>query len=79
MDNMDNQPILIDEDDEETFLNEMRYLRIRDWLFDYFWPRGTDSQEGVREESVGGTLVQIFTKSSVDPSGVDFDQLSSKV
>jgi hypothetical protein len=69
----------IDKSDEHTFLNEMRYLRIRDWLFDYLWPKATETREGIREESVGGTLVQVFTKSSVEPSQVDFDKLNSKV
>lgn len=71
--------ILIDREDEKHFLDEMRYLRVRDWLFDYLWPKQADEKSGIVEESVGGTLVQVFTKSSVDPSSVDFDQLKSKV
>lgn len=69
----------IDKDDEVHFLNEMRYLRVRDWLFDYFWPKGTETQEGVKEEAIGGTIVQVYTKSSIEPSSVDFDQLKTKV
>ncbi len=69
----------IDKDDERTFLNEMRYLRVRDWLFDFFWPKPAQSNEQIREEAVGGTIVQVFTKSSVEPSAVDFDKLQNKV
>lgn len=69
----------IDQDDQVTFLNEMRYLRVRDWLFDYLWPKGSDSREAIIEESVGGTLVQVYTKSSQEPIQGNFDALSTKV
>lgn len=69
----------VDKSDEKTFLNEMRYYRVRDWLFGVFWPQPITSGPEIREEAIGGTLVQVFTKSSVEPSAVDFDQLQSKV
>lgn len=69
----------VDKDDEKHFLDEMRYLRVRDWLFDFFWPKGTETREGIKEEAIGGTIVQVYTKSSVEPSQVDFDKLSTKV
>lgn len=69
----------VDKSDEKTFLNEMRYLRVRDWLFGVFWPQPVSSGPEVREEAIGGTLVQVFTKSSVEPSSVDFDKLENKV
>jgi len=71
--------IEIDKSDEKTFLNEMRYLRVRDWLFDIFWPKGTATAEQIQEEVIGGTLVQVFTKSSVEPSEVPFEKLNTKV
>lgn len=64
--------------DEKTFLNEMRYLRVRDWLFDIFWPRKAEQKEGLKEEVIGGTIVQVFTKSSEESSGVDFDKITTK-
>ena len=67
--------ILIEDTDEKTFLNEMRYLRVRDWLFDYFWPQLADSKAKIREESVGGSIVQIYTKASEDASSIDFDAI----
>lgn len=69
----------IDKTDEKVFLNEMRYLRVRDWLFDYLWPKPATTKQDIIEESVGGTLVQVYTKSSVEPSAVDFDALQTKV
>ena len=71
--------ILIEDSDEKTFLDEMRYLRCKDWLFGVFWPNPTQQNEQLREESVGGTLVQVFTKSSEDPSPIDFDQIKTKL
>lgn len=71
--------ILVDKSDEKTFLDEMRYLRVRDWLYGVLWPKASEEQSKVREEVVGGTIVQVFTKSSVEPSAVDFDQLKNKV
>jgi hypothetical protein len=71
--------ILIDAEDEKTFLDEMRYLRIRDWLFDFFWPKKPVQKDGIQEEAIGGTIVEIFTKSSLDPSHIDFDQIRNKM
>lgn len=70
--------IAIDAENEKTFLDEMRYLRIKDWLFDFFWRKKPQVKDGVQEEAIGGTIVQVFTKSSEEPSAVDFDQLKSK-
>jgi hypothetical protein len=53
----------------------MRYLRVRDWLFDVFWPKPASSQGAILEEVIGGSLVQISTRSSVDASSPDFDAL----
>lgn len=69
----------VDKSDEKTFLDEMRYYRVRDWLFGVFWPQPVTSGPEIREEAIGGTLVQVFTKSSVEPSIVDFDKLETKV
>lgn len=71
--------IELDSSDEQAFLNEMRYLRVRDWLFDIFWPVPPMTKEGVKEEVIGGTIVQVFTKSSATPEEVPFDQLKTKV
>lgn len=71
--------ISVDKSDEKTFLDEMRYLRVRDWLFDIFWPKPANPEEQITEEVIGGSIVQVFTKSSVEPSEVPFDKLNTKV
>lgn len=71
--------IKIDSSDEHLFLNEMRYLRARDWLFDIYWPKTLIVNEGIQEEALNGTLVQVFTKSSPDASVIDFEKLNSKL
>lgn len=71
--------IKVDKADEQAFLNEMRYLRVRDWLFDIFWPKPVDPKGQIQEEVIGGTLVQVFTKSSEDATGVEFDKIAKVI
>lgn len=68
----------VESDNEEWFLNEMRYLRVRDWLFGIFWPKPSDESAQILEEVIGGQIVQVFTKSSEDSSEVEFDKLGGK-
>jgi hypothetical protein len=69
----------VDENNQKEFLDEMRYLRVKDWLFDVFWPRPAQPQEQIREEVIAGTIFQTFEKSSVEADGIDFDKLNSKL
>ena len=71
--------LTVDKSDEKLFLNEMRYLRVRDWLFDIFWPKPVQEKDKIRDEVIGGTVVQVFTKNSVEPGNIPFDQLNSKI
>ena len=57
----------------------MRYIRARDWLFGVFWPKSEIQATKIREEVIGGQLVQVFTKSSLDASSIDFDKLTKKM
>lgn len=69
----------VDKTDEKHFLDEMRYLRVRDWLFDIFWPKPSQDSEKIKEEVIGGRLVQVFTKNSEDTSSIDFQKIKSKM
>jgi hypothetical protein len=70
----------VDKSDERTFLNEMRYYRVRDWLFGIFYPKPTDEQlNPIKEEVIAGQVVQVFTKSSENPSEIEFNKLDSKL
>lgn len=74
-----NNNLDVDKTDEKAFLNEMRYIRARDWLFNVFWPKQESQAAKIREEVIGGQLVQVFTKSSEDASSIDFDKLTKKM
>jgi len=73
------QGVEVDKSDEKVFLDEMRYLRVRDWLFDIFWPRPSQEAEKLHEEVVGGRIVQVFTKNSEDASRIDFSKITKMV
>lgn len=70
---MDNFPSEID------FLNQMRYLRVRDWVFDFFWPPvNQGNKSDIKDEVIGGQVVRTFQKSTgVDETaGIDYNSLS---
>lgn len=69
------QGLPVDKSDEKLFLNEMRYYRVRDWLFDIFWPKPVQESQKVHDEVIGGMVVQTFTKNSVEPSEIAFDKV----
>lgn len=69
----------VDKTDEKLFLNEMRYYRVRDWLFDIFWPKAAQAENKITQEVIGGTVVQVFHKNSQEAGDLPFDQLSGKV
>ena len=69
----------VNKGDERLFLNEMRYLRVRDWLLDIFFPKPADEIGRISEEVIGGTVVQVFTKKSVEPSELEFSKLNTKL
>jgi hypothetical protein len=69
----------VEEESEQDFLNEMRYLRFRDWLLEAFYPPKASSQTGnFQEEVIGGKLVQVFTKASEEGGGVPFGQFNTE-
>lgn len=69
------QGVVVDESREKEFLDEMRYLRMRDWLFDIFWPKPPKPQEGFREEVIGNRLVTVYSVNSEESQTMPFDKL----
>lgn len=70
------QGLEVDESNEKAFLDEMRYIRIRDWLLEAFYrPRDTSTKKNKREMVVDGKIVQYFEINSVSSSGVPFNEL----
>lgn len=58
------QGVDIDEADEVAFLNEMRYIRVRDWLLEAFYPAPIKHDNGSREMVINGKLVTYYEKSN---------------
>lgn len=70
----------INDENELDFLNEMRYLRMRDWLFECFWPKGiTGNVSNKKEMAIGGKMVEYFEVNSEGSSEIPFGNLKSKV
>lgn len=70
------QGVEVGELEEKAFLDEMRYLRIRDWLLEAFYtPLPASSKSNKREVVVNGKLVQYFEVNNEDGKGVDFSKL----
>lgn len=70
----------IDEENEQEFLNEMRYMRMREWLFECFWPPKPNTDKGnVREMVVDGQVVSTWEVSTEGSAKIPFDDLNSKL
>lgn len=54
----------VDQTNEKNFLDEMRYLRMRDWLLEAFYPKAAQPARQKKEVVVGGKLVEFFTVNS---------------
>lgn len=71
----------MDSMDEQMFLNEMRYIRMRDWLLEAFYPPKPDPQKQKRDMVINGKLVQYWQKNAEEGSGaggikkLDWDKL----
>jgi len=61
----------VDSMDERRFLDEMRYLRIRDWLFDAFFPPRAQQKKNEKEEVIGNRLVKVWETSSTEPESYE--------
>lgn len=68
----------VEAEDEETFLNEMRYLRMRDWLLECFYPAPIQKVQNKRDMVINGQLVEYFEVNSESASGIPFAQLDAK-
>lgn len=69
----------VDDYDETTFLNEMRYLQMRDWLLECFYKPKSTSVTNKREMVINGKLVEYFEVSSESSAKIPFNQLENKL
>ena len=65
---------------DKPFLDEMRYIRIRDWLLENFYPNSaTSKRENKRQMVIDNQVVEYFEVSSQNPSTLKFGDLNGKV
>lgn len=70
--------INIDQFNQIDFLNEMRYLRMRDWLLELFYPPRKAAAASKKQEVIGNKLVDVIAVSSVDAAAIPFSQEMKK-
>lgn len=69
----------VDENNEKSFLDEMRYLRMRDWLLEAFYPPLPQVKQNKKEMVIGGKLVEYFEVNSENSEAIPFSKLRTKV
>ena len=71
----------IDENNQKEFLDEMRYMRIRDWLLDCFIdPKPVQAKQNKRDVMLGNKVVPFFEINSVEKAdNLPFNQLNGKL
>lgn len=68
-----------DPEGEQAFLNEMRFLQVRDWLRECFMPKKPTSHSSRREMVVNGRVVEYFEVNSEESQSLPFTSLNSKL
>jgi len=73
------QNLEVDEENEEAFLNEMRYIRMRDFLLECFFPTPPKQMNRKNEIVVGGKIVETFqvTSEGEKPHESEFSKLAN--
>jgi hypothetical protein len=65
----------VDESNEKVFLDEMRYLRMRDWLFEAFYPPKPQQKINKHETVIDNRIVEVFEINSENSEKLPFDSL----
>lgn len=63
------QELDIPREDERLFLNELRYIRLRDWLIDCFYPPAPTTTKQKRDMVIDGRLVEYYEKNVEEGTG----------
>lgn len=61
--------------DEKRFLNEMRYLMIRDWIYESFFTPISTNRQDRGEMVIGGKVVEFFEINDQDTQKLPFNEL----
>lgn len=65
---------------KRDFMDEMRYLEIRDWLLEAFYPpRPSQPKSNKKEMVIGNRLVEVFEINSETSEVIPFDKLVKKL
>lgn len=68
-----------DAEGETAFLNEMRFLQVRDWLRECFMPKKPVGNNNRKDMVINGKLVEYFEVNSENSQKLPFDKLGSKL
>jgi hypothetical protein len=69
----------VDEAHEAAFLNEMRYLRMRDWLIEAFYPARSTAKAARKQMSIGNRIVEFYEANGEDAQSIPYGTLKGKV
>lgn len=71
--------IPVDETNEKEFLDEMRYIRVRDWLLEIFYPKPVTKSQERKEMVIDGKVVQYYEINAPDPQAMPFSDLNTRL
>lgn len=67
------------EEDQKQFLDDMRYLRIRDWVAESFYPpKPTQVKSNKKETVIANRLVDVYEINSTQSEVMPFNQITKK-
>lgn len=66
----EREGITVDETNQKAFLDEMRYLRFRDWLLEAFYPTPPPAADNRKEVVIGNKLVELYEVNSSTPESM---------
>lgn len=69
----------VEEMEEAAFLDEMRYIRMRDWLLECFYPSPPEKTNQKKDMVIGGTIVEFYEITSENPEKIPFDKIKNKM
>lgn len=70
----------VSEQMEKAFLDEMRYLRMRDWLLEAFYPpKPSQAKVNKTETVIGNRLVEVYEINSQESATIPFQNLTKKL
>ncbi len=69
----------VNPENEKLFLDEMRYLRIRDWLMEAFYPpKPAQNKVNKKEMVINDRVVEVFEINSAQSETIPFGQITKK-